>query len=236
MKKYIIYLLTIMLSFSVMSCVTETYAQPSDAVYEYADETVSDAHLQLVITYGTPYIVDDVILYYIYNGRYYYPYYYRSYFYLRVYSHPLRHYPRYWSPVPRSHWYHNGTFHRPHRNDHHGVGKGGHRPPVGKADRIPPTRSSTRATGPEHRQNQKFGGKATPDVRKNPTQPTRPNTKQTTPPTSSRPNNQVFRGSTSPTMRQTAPSSRGGGFGGARPSSGGASRPSGGGGHFGGRR
>ena len=105
MKKLFVYIMMVMLSFSVMSCVSESYAQvqSTDEMYDYTENAVSDAQLQLVITYGTPYIIDDIIYYYLYNGRYYYPYYYNSYFYLRVYTHPLRLYPRYWRPVPRTH-------------------------------------------------------------------------------------------------------------------------------------
>ena len=241
MKKLLVYIMALMLSFSLTSCITESYAQvqPTDEMYDYAENAVSDAHLQLVITYGTPYIIDDIIYYYIYNGRYYYPYYYNSYFYLRVYTHPLRHYPRYWRPVPRTHWYHNGVFHRPHRYDgHHGFGRG-HKPrhhDVGRPGNNRP--SSTRVTGNRPGVNNRpVEGNVTPKPRTNMNR--RPNfggarnntgvaprPRQVTPATPGR-NTQIFRGST-PSMRQSSPAPRN--VGGARPSGGGSR------GSFGGRR
>ena len=239
MKKLFVYIMMVMLSFSVMSCVTESYAQvqSTDEMYDYTENAVSDAQLQLVITYGTPYIIDDIIYYYLYNGRYYYPYYYNSYFYLRVYTHPLRHYPRYWRPVPRTHWYHNGVFHRPHRyNGRHDFGRGGHKPRphnVGRPGGHRP--SSTRVTGNRPGMDRRpIGGSVTPKPKTNVNQ--RPNfggarsntsviprPRQTTPGR----NTQIFRGST-PSMRQSSPAPRN--VGGARPSGGGSR------GSFGGRR
>ena len=250
MKKLFIYLMMFMLTFSVMSCVTETYAQvqATDEMYDYTDNSVSDAHLQVVITYGTPYIIDDIIYYYFYNGRYYYPYYYNSYFYLRVYTHPLRHYPRYWRPVPRAHWYHNGAFHRPYRSNgqhHPGFGRGGHnpRPHDGNINRPHGNRqSSTRVTAPHPSIGKQptggaRNGNVAPRTNTNVTPRSnmggaRPNTsvapRQTAP--SSGRNTQVFRGGSTPSVRQSSPAPRGGGFGGARPSGGGSR------GSFGGRR
>lgn len=232
----------VMLSFSVMSCVTESYAQvqSTDEMYDYTENAMSDAQLQLVITYGTPYIIDDIIYYYLYNGRYYYPYYYNSYFYLRVYTHPLRHYPRYWRPVPRAHWYHNGAFHRPYRyNGRHDFGRGGHKPRphnVGRPGGHRP--SSTRVTGNRPGMDRRpVGGSVTQKPSTNINQRpnfggARPNTSvapRHTAPSSGR-NTQVFRGGSTPSVRQSSPAPRGGGFGGARPSGGGSR------GSFGGRR
>ena len=242
MKKLFVYIMMVMLSFSVMSCVTESYAQvqSTDEMYDYTENAVSDAQLQLVITYGTPYIIDDIIYYYLYNGRYYYPYYYNSYFYLRVYTHPLRHYPRYWRPVPRAHWYHNGAFHRPYRyNGRHDFGRGGHKPRphnVGRPGGHRP--SSTRVTGNRPGMDRRpVGGSVTQKPSTNINQRpnfggARPNTSvapRHTAPSSGR-NTQVFRGGSTPSVRQSSPAPRGGGFGGARPSGGGSR------GSFGGRR
>ena len=210
MKKLFIYLMALVMSIGLTSCVSETYAQPGDEVYEYQYEPVSDHDLQLVITYGSPYIVDNVIYYYFYNGRYYYPHYYNSYFYLRVYNHPLRHYPRYWRPIPHSHWYYNGAFHRPYRSDRpHDFGRAGRGPrPDARVH------EGTRGNAPHPsigRRPMSENRQTTPSVRQGVTRQGSVQPRPSTPTT---------RGSM-PSMRQSIPSTRGGGFSGGRASMGG---------------
>lgn len=112
MKRKLFTILFMMFSlFALTSCVTTVDAQ--DGVYS---TTVIDADdIEMAITYGTPYIVNDVVYYYLYNNLYYYPFYTRGYWYYRVYTRPLIRYPHYWRPVPRSHWFRDGRYYNPHR-------------------------------------------------------------------------------------------------------------------------
>lgn len=112
MKRKLFTILFMMFSlFALTSCVTTVDAQ--DGVYS---TTVIDADdIEMAITYGAPYIVDDVVYYYLYNNLYYYPFYTRGYWYYRVYTRPLIRYPHYWRPVPRSHWFRDGRYYNPHR-------------------------------------------------------------------------------------------------------------------------
>jgi len=166
MKKLFLFVLSVFVTFSLVSCVTTVSAQ--DDLYETRDavetNSYNNAEIELVITYGTPYIIDGLVQYYIYNGLYYYPFYYRDYFYWRIYRAPLLSYPRYWRPVPRAYWFRGGRFYRPNRFDrhyhngvirgyrhHHNDGYNGrgngvnHRPSIG--NRRP---SSTRTTVPSN--------------------------------------------------------------------------------------
>ena len=122
MKKLVILIFTMMLSlFSVTSCVTTVEAQ--DEVY--TSIVISADDIEMAITYGTPYMLNGSVLYYIYNNLYYYPFYTGGYYYYRVYSRPLVRYPSYWRPLPRNHWFRDGRYHnrfvrhkpdRPHNN------------------------------------------------------------------------------------------------------------------------
>ena len=87
--------------FTLSSCVTTVSAQDE----LYTTEVYSDAQIEVVIRYGTPFIVDGLVQYYLYNGAYYYPYYYRNYFYFRMYTSPLYVYPSDWRPMPRDYWF-----------------------------------------------------------------------------------------------------------------------------------
>lgn len=111
MKKLINLLLIVTLSFfALTSCVTTVEAQ--DGVYT---TTVIDTdNIEMAIVYGTPYIVNGVVLYYLYNNLYYYPFYTGGHYYYNVYTRPLARYPRYWNPVPRTHWFRDGRYHNPH--------------------------------------------------------------------------------------------------------------------------
>ena len=122
MKKLVILIFAMMLSlFSITSCVTTVEAQ--DEVY--ASVVISADDIEMAITYGTPYVLNGSVLYYIYNNLYYYPFYTGGYYYYRVYSRPLVRYPSYWRPLPRNHWFRDGRYHnrfvrhkpdRPHNN------------------------------------------------------------------------------------------------------------------------
>ena len=119
MKKLLTALMVIVLSLTQMSCVSGIYAQDDMYPIEEVDAVRSNVNIEMVIRYGTPFIVDGLVQYYLYEGLYYYPYYLRNYFYYRVYRAPLYYYPRYWRPVPRAYWFRNGNFYRPQRYDRH---------------------------------------------------------------------------------------------------------------------
>ena len=101
----------------LVSCVTTVSAQ--DDMYGPTEAVVGNdnAQIEVVITCGTPYIIDGLVQYYIYNDLYYYPYYYRNHFYWRMYRSPLLTYPRYWKPMPRAYWYKGGKFYHPRNFD-----------------------------------------------------------------------------------------------------------------------
>ena len=111
MKKLTItFLATLLMIFTLTSCVTTVEAQ--DGVYTSAIVDVDD--IEMAITYGTPYMTGGSVLYYIYNNLYYYPFYNEGYYYYYVYTRPLARYPRYWRPLPRNHWFRNGHYHNNH--------------------------------------------------------------------------------------------------------------------------
>lgn len=125
MKKFILsFIFGIVVLSTTTSCITEAYAQ--DVVV--SDEN-GNANISLVIRYGTPYYFEGSILYYIYNGWYYYPYLHNNYYYYYRYSHPL--------PPPRHGHrfmpgYNDRPYYRFHRNHHprpHGNVSGGHHHP-----------------------------------------------------------------------------------------------------------
>lgn len=121
MKKFILSIIFgIGILFSMSSCAVSTYAQ--DEIYYDVDDDIS-----IVIRYGTPYYFEGSILYYSYNGWYYYPYYLNNSYYYYRYSRPLpppRHGHRF---VPRHgdrpHYY-GGHHHNHHFDRHHGNDRG----------------------------------------------------------------------------------------------------------------
>lgn len=68
MKKNLSILLIVLTCMLCTSCVTSTYAETS----------VGDEDVQIVIRYGTPYYYDNTLAYYIYDGYYFYPYRYNN--------------------------------------------------------------------------------------------------------------------------------------------------------------
>lgn len=115
MKKYLSSLLIGLMCMLCASCVTSSYAETS----------VCDEDVQIVIRYGTPYYYNNTLAYYIYDGYYFYPYRYNNAWRFHRYSRPLpppR--PNYRRP-PHSHnnWHHNnghrrfGNYSHPQRNN-----------------------------------------------------------------------------------------------------------------------
>ena len=105
MKKFFIFLISLMMMFSLSSCETYTYATTQDGIYVDADANVvrSNVSFDIVIRYGIPYYMDGILLYYVYNNLYYYPFYYNNYWYVRAYRRPLIHFDR--RPYFRPHRY-----------------------------------------------------------------------------------------------------------------------------------
>lgn len=94
MKKFYVFIIGLMIMFSLSSCETYTYATTQDDIYiENIDEEVDIVHsnisFDIIFTYGTPYFRNGEILYYLYNGIYYYPFYYGGYWYVRAYRRPF---------------------------------------------------------------------------------------------------------------------------------------------------
>ena len=106
------YVLLTSLFLMVITCNScSTYASASDSIYDEVEivEGEQSVTINIITTYGIPYYVDDVLIYYYYNDLYYYPFYYDNYLYYRAFYRPLR-------------WGHRYHFGRPHYGDI------GHRP------------------------------------------------------------------------------------------------------------
>ena len=144
MKKIFLFIVGLVMSFSLTSCVTAAYAQLDD-----------EADISVIVSNGTPYYnTDGLLMYYIYRDLYYYPYYYNNGWHFRHYARPLP--PRHHRPVPRD-FYH----HRPHQPSyHHTPHPGGtHRPDInrgGHAHRHVPNNINRGGNRPSGRH---FGGK-----------------------------------------------------------------------------
>ena len=122
MKKFYIFLIGLMMMFSLNSCETYTYATTQDDIYVEAEVDVvrSNVSFDVIIQYGTPYYRDGVLLYYLYRDIYYYPFYYNNYWYVRAYRRPFTHFDT--RPYFRPHRYdyrfspgHYRGFDRPNR-------------------------------------------------------------------------------------------------------------------------
>jgi len=118
MKKIKILLLSLLMLVTFSSCEVYTTATTQDDIYTEtsADIVRSNIDFNLVVRYGTPYYMNGELLYYLYNGLYYYPFYYNNYWYVRTYRRPFLHFDR-------------RPYFRPHRHDyrfspgHHGFGR-----------------------------------------------------------------------------------------------------------------
>jgi hypothetical protein len=107
MKKLYIFLIVLMMMFSLSSCETYTYATTQDDIYVETEGDVvrSNVSFDVIIQYGTPYYRDGVLLYYLYRDIYYYPFYYNNYWYVRAYRRPFIH-------------FNTRPYFRPHRYDY----------------------------------------------------------------------------------------------------------------------
>ena len=103
MKKLILNIiigLSVLISYN--SCITGEYAQENE---------IGNDDTRMIITYGTPYFYDGVLIYYNYNNLYYYPYILNGRTHYRAYSRPFPHYRHWHYAKPR---HHGGHWHRPH--------------------------------------------------------------------------------------------------------------------------
>ena len=201
MKK-IILLLSIVLC-SLTSCIfpTEAYVTTQDDIYveTSVDVVRSNVDYNVVIRYGTPYYYQGSLLYYLYDGLYYYPYSYNNYWYVRAYRRPFNHLD-------------TRPYFRPHRYDH--KFERGYRPQPNWYRNDAPRRNYVRPEGnrPDVRPDRPM---ARPDTRMS--RPNQPNIRQSQPTTQQRrvdtPSRTPQTRTTAPATRTTAPS-RGGNFGG----------------------
>ena len=107
MKKIYILLISLILSFSLNSCETYTSVTTQDDIYVETNVDIVPVteSFDVIIKYGTPFYKNEVILYYLYGGIYYYPYYYNDYWYVRAYRKPFTHFD-------------NRPYFRPHKYDY----------------------------------------------------------------------------------------------------------------------
>ena len=106
MKKtilFIVFAICAMLTFS--SCVSPAYAQGVEIT-----ECDGNVDINVIVRYGTPYYYEGSLIYYLYDGFYYYP---------RLIDNHWRYY-RYARPLPPPrHHYHSGDYsgrYNPHRS------------------------------------------------------------------------------------------------------------------------
>ena len=138
MKKKINRLIIALCIMLCISCVPYEYATTQTDIYaeESNYEVKSDIDFNIVIRFGTPYYYRGSILYYLYNGIYYYPYWYDDYWYVRAYTRPFDHinYRPYFRPSRNDYRFRPGLY--------HGYGIPNHRhynrPPKHRPDHINP--------------------------------------------------------------------------------------------------
>ncbi len=227
MKKICIILIALVFGFMLQACSVTNYPTTQDDIYTEVsiDEVdITGMDMNVVIRYGRPHYYSGSILYYLYDGIYYYPYYYNNYWYFRAYRRPFpyTHARPYFRPHRYDYRFHQGYV--AHRNWYYNQ----------------PTRRGNRYDRSVARPNQRpnFGRPATrpnnsrPDVRPNVVQPNqrpttmRPNTQTPVQRPTTRPNTNISRPST-PTRSGTISrpttiggSSRGGGYTGGNRGSG----------------
>lgn len=76
--KYFLIMLFAVISFSACSTTFASTQQYDDDTYTTVSTTVD---FSTIVTYGTPYYIDNILSYYLYRGIYYYPYRYNNYWY-----------------------------------------------------------------------------------------------------------------------------------------------------------
>ena len=107
MKIVKLFILCLFTLCTISSCEVYSYATTQDDIYIESETDIvkSNVNFDIIIRYGTPFYVDNILRYYLYNNIYYYPFYYNNYWYLRAYRRPFNHLD-----------YH--PYFRPHRYDY----------------------------------------------------------------------------------------------------------------------
>lgn len=159
--KKIFLTLTILLTltFCISSCETTTYVTSDDTYIDDSQyEVRSNIGFDIIIRYGTPYYYRGNILYYLYDGLYYYPYWYNDYWYIKVYSKPINHFrfrpnpydyrfrPGVYRGYGRPHYrpnYHMNRPHSPRPHNGHMNRPPQHRPHNGNVNRPPHNRPNS---------------------------------------------------------------------------------------------
>lgn len=133
MRRLIISIFVLAACISISSCVMTASAQ-TDGEY------VVESDVSIVLNAGTPYYnVDGLLVYYIYRGMYYYPFYSNGRYYLHRYARPVpRHLRHHYAPV--------GKGHRPRvvggaRPTHRGHGGSVGRTPSGRGHNVAGSRA-----------------------------------------------------------------------------------------------
>ena len=163
-KIFLTLIILLTLTFCISSCETTTYVTSDDTYIDDSQyEVRSNVGFDVIIRYGTPYYYRGNILYYSYNGLYYYPYWYNDYWYIKVYSKPINHFR--FRPNPYDYRFRPGIYRgygRPHYRPNN------HRPNNGHMNRPPYNRPHNghmnrppynRPNGGSHGNHGHFGGR-----------------------------------------------------------------------------
>lgn len=118
-KSLMVAVVSLMIAFSLESCVTPATAQVEVGGYPSTE---------IIITNGYPYIIDNTVIYWYYGNRYWYPYYVNGHRHLRPYAVPHRHHP-----YAHRHFPHHRPGYAPH---HRPPGRPGHFRPAHRNQHI----------------------------------------------------------------------------------------------------
>ena len=128
MKKFLLTLfLAAVTMISMNSCVASAYSQDVAYGVDYNYDG-SDVDINVVVRLGSPFYFENTILYYLYDGWYYYPYFHNGHYYYYRYRRPFPTHPGYRFTPGRHHrpYAHRGTFAPDRRHDNHGSARPGH--------------------------------------------------------------------------------------------------------------
>lgn len=94
MKKLILsIIMALFMTMSFSSCTVQSYATTQDDIYAEAraDIVSPTVEFAVILQHGKPYYHNGSLLYYLYDGLYYYPYWYGNQWYVRCYRKPFTH-------------------------------------------------------------------------------------------------------------------------------------------------
>lgn len=87
-SKILILLVSLLIVFTLNSCITTTTSTDDIYVETEANIVESNVSYNVIIKYGDPFYYNGKLLYYYYNNLYYYPFIYNDYLYMRAYRKP----------------------------------------------------------------------------------------------------------------------------------------------------